>query len=154
MLVGDRMDPVPAVVLVPVQVNARDRVLAFPPHPRASSFLFAWLLGHLVVFPEDGVVAVVADAEAVSDPEDVRDRNRPHVEACLELEDAILGIVWMVWVRFLSGRLEGKNLAGVAVGLGKLLDASTTDLELVGHQLVVFPMVDNEVTDAGDIVIL
>lgn len=58
----------------------------------------------------------------------------------------------MISIRVAAGRLERGDLTGVAVVLSELLDASSTDLELVGDELCVQLVVNNPLTDPGDIV--
>ena len=61
--------------------------------------------------------AVLGDAEAVSDAEDVDDRHRTHTQPLLEFEDAFVEVVRVIGVQTATGRLELWNVPGFAVGL-------------------------------------
>jgi hypothetical protein len=129
-------------------------MLALPTDPRATSALLAWILGHVVVLLEDLVDNVVVDGEVVADAQNVRDRDSTHSECLVNREDAVVKTGGILGVRLASRRFEFRNFIGFTVGLSELLDPAATDFELVGHELYIQFVVNNTLTDAGDIILV
>jgi len=135
-------------------VHGYARVAAFEPHPRPPATLFAWIVGHLFGLLENGVNTVSGDANVVTDPENVADRDRTSAAALVQVEDALGEIVRILRVRLSSRCFHLRDLTRVAVLLGELLDASTADLELISDELRVGVVIDNTFTDPVDIVLI
>ena len=75
-------------------------------------------------------------------------------EALAQLEDAVFEVVRILCVGFASRGFQLGHLDVIAVLFGELLDPSTTDLELLGNQASVHAMINNSLTNPGDILLV
>ena len=63
-------------VLVPVEMDRDQRIVAFPPNPRPLATLLDLVLDYVVVLLENFVDAIVVDRDPVSFAQDVCDGGR------------------------------------------------------------------------------
>jgi hypothetical protein len=97
--------------------------------------------------------AVGGDREAISNPENVSNGLCTSAEALVQFENALFEIGWILCIGPASGCFQLGNLAVIAVLFGELLDPPLSDLELFSDQGGIHVVIDNSLTDAGDIVL-
>lgn len=98
--------------------------------------------------------AVGGDREAVSDSESVNDGLCTSAEALAQFEDTLFEIGRILCVGLATRGFQLWNLAVVAVLSGELLDPSTADLELLSDQGGIHAVINNTLTDPGDIILV
>ena len=98
--------------------------------------------------------AVVCDLQPLLPPEHVCDGRCTDAEETVKVEDLRLQIRWILRIRFPARRLQLGDLVGFTVLLGQLLDPTTADPELVSDVLSVHFVINNTLTDSGDIVLV
>ena len=129
-------------------------VLPLEADPRPPSALFVGILRHVFVLLEDRMDVVGGDAEAVSDAKDVADGFCARSEVLVQVENALFEIVRMIRVRLSTRCVKLRDLAAVPVLFGELMDSSPTDVELLGNVPGVHVVINNTLTDPGDIVLV
>jgi len=115
-------------------VDGHPRVLPLKPYPRAPSSLPIRVLAHVFYLLQNSVNAVVVDRYVVSGSEDMGDCHCARAEALAQFQNALFKIGGILPIQLASRCLQLWNLAAIAVFLDELLDASPTDLELLGDQ--------------------
>lgn len=94
--------------------------------------------------------AVGVDGEAHLHPRHVRHRNRPTAQYLVNRHHPGLEVIRVVSIGRPTGRLDGRNLVILPGLLGELLDSTLADLELLGHEVGVHPMINYWLTYPGD----
>jgi len=100
------------------------------------------------------VDAVVGNTDPVSDSQDVSDGHCSSAEALAQFEYSIFEIVRILCVAVSARRLQLWYLAEVTVFLGELLHSTLANLKLLGDQTSVHAMINNSLTNPGDIVLV
>lgn len=95
---------------------------------------------------------IVVDRNTLSGSENVSDRLRPLFMQLVQFGHPCDGIRRIIGIRFPPGRLDGRDLTGVVVHLGELLDWTAIDVVLICDVLRVELAIDNQLIDSGDIV--
>jgi len=72
----------------------------------------------------------------------------------VEFEYPLFEIVRVLRIRFSARHLQLWYLTSVAVSLGELLDSSSTDIELLGNQGGVNLVINDSLTNRGNIVLV
>jgi hypothetical protein len=86
--------------------------------------------------------------------ENVGDSHCTSAEALMQLENALFEIVRILCIGFSTRSLQLRDFAAVAVLFGKLLDPPPTNLELLGNKPGVHIVINNTLTNSGDIVLI
>jgi hypothetical protein len=142
------------LVVVPVHVDGDAGILPLEANPRPSAALFVWILGHVFVLLKDRMDAVGGDREAISNTENVSDGLCTTAEALAQFEDALFEIGRILCIGPASRCFQLGNLAVIAVFFGELLDPPPSDLELFSDQGGIHVVINNPLTDTGDIVLV
>jgi len=106
------------------------------------------------VLLKDGMDAVGSNREVVSRPENVSNSLCTSAEALAQVENTVFEVVGILCVGLATRGVELWNLAVVAVLFGELLDSSAADLELLSDQGSIHVMINNTLTDLGDIILV
>jgi hypothetical protein len=142
------------VVLVPVHVDCDASVCPLKPNPRTFATLLGGILGHVFVLLKNLVNAVVGDTDVVSDSQDVSDGHCTSASALAQFKHPIFEIGGILCVGLSTRCLQLWHLARISILLGELLDSSLADLELLGNQNSVHVVINNTLTNLGDIVLV
>lgn len=153
-VVFDRQHLVSPIVLVPVHVDGHSGVFPLEANPWPSASLLVRIFVHVFCLQEDRVDTVVSDRDIVSVAEDVGDGHCTSAEALMQFEDAIFEIVGVVCVWFSTRRFQLWDVSSVAVLFSELLNPPLTDLELLGNERCGEIVINNTLTDPGDIVLV
>jgi hypothetical protein len=84
----------------------------------------------------------------------VADGFGPRVEDLLEPEKAVDEILRIGCRGCSTGRLQPRDVTRAAVFFSELLDASAANVELLGDQAGVHVVINNPLTDSGDIILV
>jgi hypothetical protein len=82
------------------------------------------------------------------------DGHCARAEALAQFEDTFFEVVGILRIGVATRGLQLWNLAAVAVLFGELLDSAAADLELVSDQPGIEVVINNPLTDPGNIVLV
>jgi hypothetical protein len=98
--------------------------------------------------------AIGSNREVVTPPENVSDGLCTSAEALAQVKNTVFEVVRILCVGLATRGFRLWNLAVFAVLFGELLDPSSADLELLSDQGSIHIVINNTLTDPGDIVLV
>lgn len=153
-IVLNRETPLPALVLVPVHVHRHQRMVTLETNPQPAASLLVPVSGHVFGLLEDLVDEVVVDGEAVTDAQDMRDRDGTQPEFGVKRENSLFEVRRILRVGIPVWHLHLRNLTAFAIVLGELLHSPSADLELISNELCVQVMVYDSPADSFNILLV
>ena len=116
--------------------------------------LLVRIVGHVVVFLQNGVDTIVCDREAVPNAQYVGDGHCARAEALAQFEHAVFEVFEILRIGGATGNLRLWDVTAVAVLFGESLDATAANLEPVSDQPGVEIVINNPLIDPDDIVLI
>ena len=123
-------------------------------NPRTFAALLGGTLGHVFVLLKNLVNTVIGDTDVVSNSQDVSDGHCISASALVQFEHLIFEIGRILCVGLSTKCLQLWHLARISIFLDELLDSSLADLKPLGDRNSVHVVINNTLTNLGDIVLV